>query len=129
MEDGEIPDIECEQAEENKKMKKMSDTERDRLIREGQMTPFGTTMTSSKTVTVFRPNYTPVATSLALEALQNNSINKRPAKAEMISSGEMTPFGSVVKTPNKSPKPSKGYVGFCILFYFVCVLLYASNLE
>ncbi|XP_071515644.1 DNA excision repair protein ERCC-6-like [Panulirus ornatus] len=111
LEDGEVLDNDYEQAEENKEIKKISDIERDRLIREGQMTPFGTAMTNSKTVAVLQPSHTQVETGLAIAAFQKRSINKRPAKAEMISSGEMTPFGTVVKTSDKSTEPSKGSPG------------------
>lgn len=81
------------------------------MIREGQMTPFGTAMnsSSSRTVSVPRPSHTPMEKNMTKAAAQKKSL-KGPTKADMISSGEMTPFGTVVRASEKTFAVSKGYV-------------------
>ncbi|KAG7163278.1 DNA excision repair protein ERCC-6-like [Homarus americanus] len=103
LEDGEILDDESEDGERDQNVPKLSENERDRLIRNGQMTPFGTAMTStaSRTVSV-RPTHRPLEKRPVVGAVQEQSIKKRPTRAEMISSGDMTPFGSVVKMAESS---------------------------
>lgn len=109
LEDGEIPEDEDDENDGSRKEPKMSELEREKLIREGKMTPFGTVMSqnSSKTVSVLRPAHTPMEKRMAAEALKRKGASGGPSKADMIKSGEMTPFGTVVKSKPKDVGPSK----------------------
>ncbi|XP_045614522.2 DNA excision repair protein ERCC-6 isoform X2 [Procambarus clarkii] len=117
LEDGEICDDDCDDIGEGQIAPRLSGNERARLIREGQMTPFGTTMTSgaSRTVSV-RPGQAVMKEGRTVLTSQEKSIKKGPTKAELISSGEMTPFGTVIKmsnnnsakTPIRSPEKLQG---------------------
>ena len=89
------------------------DSEREKLIREGQMTPFGTTSSASKTVSFPRPNKIYTQKHLSLE--KKNSTLK--SKAEMISSGEMTPFGTILDTADTSHRLKDIYI-FCSFSIF-----------
>ncbi|XP_063599874.1 DNA excision repair protein ERCC-6-like [Penaeus indicus] len=109
LEDGEIPEDEDNENDGSRKEPRMSELEREKLIREGKMTPFGTVMSqnSSKTVSVLRPAHTPMEKRMAAEALKKKAASGGPSKADMIKSGEMTPFGTVVKSKPKDVGPSK----------------------
>lgn len=109
LEDGEIPEDEDSENGGSRKEPRMSELEREKLIREGKMTPFGTVMSqnSSKTVSVLRPAHTPMEKRMAAEALKRKAASGGPSKADMIKSGEMTPFGTVVKSKPKDVGPSK----------------------
>lgn len=108
LEEGEIPDDGEDEREGNQKEPKMSEWDREKLIREGKMTPFGTVMSqnTSKTVSVLRPAHTPMEKRMAATARKNLG-SKAPSKADMIKSGEMTPFGTVVKTAKDGGTTSK----------------------
>lgn len=89
LEEGEIPDTDdvTEQEVED-------DKEREKLIREGQMTPFGTISTASKTVSFPRP---PQRHMKGPIAVGKKYTSRDATKAELISRGEMTPFGTVLQ--------------------------------
>ncbi|KAG0730219.1 DNA excision repair protein ERCC-6 [Chionoecetes opilio] len=108
MNEEELDDFELEEGEfleedeENQEIEMKPDIEREKLIREGQMTPFGTTSTASKTVSFPRPNKSHAERHVVLK-------NKGPplkSKAEMISCGEMTPFGTIVEPTDTSSRLS-----------------------
>lgn len=109
LEDGEIPEDEDNENEGSTKEPRMSELEREKLIREGKMTPFGTVMSqnSSKTVSVLRPAHTPMEKRMAAETLKGKVAKREPSKADMIKSGEMTPFGTIVKSKPKEVEASK----------------------
>ncbi|XP_064087778.1 DNA excision repair protein ERCC-6-like [Macrobrachium nipponense] len=99
LEDGEIVeegDDTLQEVNIDEKKSQMFGNEKERLIREGKMTPFGTVMssTSSKTVSFVRPNVTQSEKRKSQAAAQK----KKSEKESLISTGEMTPFGSVVST-------------------------------
>lgn len=99
LEDGEIveegEDI-LQEVNMDEKKSQMLGNEKERLIREGKMTPFGTVMSSSssKTVSFVRPSVTQSEKRKSHVAAQK----KKSEKESLISTGEMTPFGSVVST-------------------------------
>ncbi|KAK8732787.1 hypothetical protein OTU49_006925 [Cherax quadricarinatus] len=103
LEDGEIIDNDCEDIGGTRSLSNFTGNERERLVREGQMTPFGTVMTSktSRTVSV-QPSHI-LMKNKARATLQAES-KKGPTKAEMISAGEMTPFGTVLNMSISSAK-------------------------
>lgn len=103
LEEGEITDTDDVSEQDI-----MDDNEREKLIREGQMTPFGTISTASKTVSFPRPAkpYTKEPVSV-----RKKVASKDAAKAEMISRGEMTPFGTIIR-----PSDSDRFVCVCSLY-------------
>ena len=76
-----------------------TDSEREKLIREGQMTPFGTTSSASKTVSFPRPNK-----SYIEKRVSSVKAPTLKSKAEMISCGEMTPFGTIMEQTDTSSR-------------------------
>ncbi|KAK7076758.1 DNA excision repair protein ERCC-6 [Halocaridina rubra] len=100
IEDGEEPDeIAIEEAKTQ-----LSGDDKEKLIREGKMTPFGTVMagSASMTVSVKRSSFSKLRNQKPVSKPQKATNAKGPSKEDMVSSGEMTPFGSVVKTTEKS---------------------------
>lgn len=108
LEDGEIPDTDDVSEQDI-----MDDKEREKLIREGQMTPFGTISTASKTVSFPRP---PKPYLKEPVPVRKKVANKDAAKAEMISRGEMTPLGTVMH-----PSNSNRFVCVCSVCVFPLV--------
>lgn len=109
LEDGEILD---EDEGEDKEVEiSVCGSEKERLIREGKMTPFGTTVNSVSSKTVLAPPRHTLPPGVEIQSpgttCRKNIVKKGPTKAELISSGEMTPFGTVVKSTSSSTVTAK----------------------
>ncbi|XP_063880762.1 DNA excision repair protein ERCC-6-like [Scylla paramamosain] len=106
LEEGEI----LEEEEETQEIDMKDNSEREKLIREGQMTPFGTTSNASKTVSFPRPSK--IYTEKHLSVGKKDSTLK--SKTEIISCGEMTLFGTILEpadTSNRLSDTQSGAIG------------------
>lgn len=100
------------------------DYEREKLIREGQMTPFGTTSNASKTVSFPRPSK--IYTEKHLYVGEKKSTLK--SKTEMISCGEMTPFGTILESADTSNRLKYMYFLFFEHLLEVTLIRYSCEL-
>lgn len=119
LEEGEI----VEEGEETQRIEVKDDSEREKLIREGKMTPFGTTATASKTVSFPRPNKSYTEEHVAVE----NKKTALKSKAEMISCGEMTPFGTIMETVDTSSRSQNTYFFILCAYLEVFLIIYHNK--